>query len=37
MGVEDLSKMLLEEFSDDYKEDIDKIKGFIAFTSQTKL
>ena len=29
MGVEDLSKMLLEEFPDDYKEDIDKIKGFI--------
>ena len=37
VGVEDLSKILLEEFSDDYKEDIDKIKGIISFTSLTKL
>ena len=41
MGVEDLSKMLLEEFPDDYKDDIDKIKGFIKIfvrvTSQTEI
>ena len=34
VGVEDLSKLLLAEFPADYKEDINKIKGFISLTHQ---